>query len=405
MFGRLVLRSASLGFCVPLLVGRDNEIIHGEVSYEAAKQLGLDRLPCVRIGHLSPEEQRVLRLAVNRLAEKGEWDLDALKIEFEELVVTDAPIEIAGFSLAEIDHVILGDTGEGLEQGPLEPDAATSVARVGDIFQLSLHRIVCGDATDPAVLAPLLEGDPPARLVLTDEPYNVKVAGNVTRGDHREFAMASGEMTDAEFLAFNRAWIATVLPYLCEGGILGTFIDWRGLPTVHSAVGNLGLVPLNLIVWAKTNAGMGSLYRSQHELLPLFTKGSRPHVNNVELGKRGRWRSNVWTYAGASSLGSDARRGLKDHPAVKPTAMLEDALLDLTNRGDTVVDPFLGSGSTLISAEKTGRVCRGVELDPLYVDVIVRRYEAATGDAATFVETGETYEALGARRGREAAPV
>ena len=250
-----------------------------------------------------------------------------------------------------------------------------------------------------------MEGDAPARLVLTDEPYNVRVAGNVTRGDHREFAMASGEMTDAEFLAFNRAWIATVLPYLYDGGILGTFIDWRGWPTVHSAVGNLGLVPLNLIVWAKTNAGMGSLYRSQHELLPLFTKGSRPHVNNIELGKRGRWRSNLWTYPGASSLGSDARRGLKDHPTVKPTAMLEDALLDLTNRGDIVIDPFLGSGSTLIAAEATGRVCRGVELDPLYVDVIARRYEAATGNQAVLVETGETFQALGARRGREAAPV
>ena len=395
----------ALGFCVPLLVGRDNEIIHGEVSCEAARQLGLDRVPCVRIGHLSPEEQRVLRLAVNRLAEKGEWDLDALKIEFEELILLDAPIEITGFSPAEIDHVILGDAAEGLEQGPLEPDAATAVAGVGDIFQLGPHRIVCGDATDPSVLARLLEGDAPARLVLTDEPYNVRVAGNVTRGDHREFAMASGEMTDAEFLAFNRAWIATVLPYLCDGGILGTFIDWRGWPTVHSAVGCLGLVPLNLIVWAKTNAGMGSLYRSQHELLPLFTKGSRPHVNNIELGKRGRWRSNLWTYPGASSLGSDARRGLKDHPTVKPTAMLEDALLDLTNRGDLVIDPFLGSGSTLIAAEATGRVCRGVELDPLYVDVIARRYEAATGNQAVLVETGETFQALGARRGREAAPV
>ena len=228
---------------------------------------------------------------------------------------------------------------------------------------------------------------------------------NLALKDHREFAMASGEMTDAKFLAFNGAWIATVLPYLCDGGILGTFIDWRGLPTVHSAVGNLGLVPLNLIVWAKTNAGMGSLYRSQHELLPLFTKGSRRHVNNIELGKRGRWRSNVWTYPGASSLGSDARRGLKDHPTVKPTAMLEDALLDLTNRGDLVIDPFLGSGSTLIAAEATGRVCRGVELDPLYVDVIMRRYEAATGDPAVLVETEETFQALGARRGREAAPI
>jgi DNA modification methylase len=217
--------------------------------------------------------------------------------------------------------------------------------------------------------------------------------------------MASGEMTDAEFLAFNGAWIATVPPYLCEGGILGTFIDWRGLPTVHSAVGSFGLVPLNLIVWAKTNAGMGSLYRSQHELLPLFTKGSRPHVNNVELDKRGRWRSNVSTYPGASSLGSDAGRGLKDHPTVKPTAMLEDALLDLTNRGDLVIDPFLGSGSTLIAAEATGRLCRGVELDPLYVDVIIRRYEAATRDPAVLVETGETFQALGVRRETEAEPV
>ena len=386
-------------------MGRDNEIIHGEVRYEAAKQLGLDRLPCVRIGHLSPEEQRVLRLAVNRLAEKGEWALDALKIEFEELILLDAPIEIAGFSPAEIDQIVIGDGADGLEQGPLEPDSATAVARVDDIFQLGPHRIVCGDATDPSVLARLLEGDAAARLVLTDEPYNVKVTGNVTRGDHREFVMASGEMTDAEFLAFNGAWIATVLPYLCDGGILGTYIDWRGLPTVHSAVVNLGLIPLNLIVWAKTNAGMGSLYRSQHELLPLFRKGTAPHVNNVELGKRGRWRSNVWTYPGASSLGSDARRGLKDHPTVKPTAMLEDALLDLTNRGDLVIDPFLGSGSTLIAAEATGRVCRGVELDPLYVDVIIRRYEAATGDPAVLVETGETFQALGARRAREAAPV
>ena len=180
-----------LGFCDPVLVGRDNELIDGEARYEAARQLGLDRIPCVRIEHLSKDEQRVLRLAVNRLAEKGQWDLDALKIEFEELILLDAPIEITGFSPAEIDHVILGEAADGLEQGPLEPDPAAAVARVGDIFQLGPHRIVCGDATDPAVLARLSEGDGPARLVLTDEPYNVKIAGNVTGGGHREFAMAS----------------------------------------------------------------------------------------------------------------------------------------------------------------------------------------------------------------------
>ena len=187
--------------------------------------------------------------------------------------------------------------------------------------------------------------------------------------------MASGEMTEAEFLAFNEAWMAAVLPYLQTAASSRPSSTGGAYATVNAAATKLGLVPLNLIVWPKTNAGMGSLYRSQHELLPLFKKGSAPHVNNVELGKRGRWRSNVWTYPGASSLGSDARRGLKDHPTVKPTAMLEDALLDLSNRGDIVIDPFLGSGSTLIAADKTGRVCRGVELDPLYVDVIVRRYD------------------------------
>ena len=402
----VVASISALGFCVPLLVGRDNEIIHGEVRYEAAKQLGLDRLPCVRIGHLSPEEQRVLRLAVNRLAEKGQWDLDALKIEFQELIVTDAPIEITGFCLAEIDHVILGDGADGLEQGPLEPEPfAAPVAKLGDMFQLGPHRVICGDATDPQTLQMLAEGDVSARLILTDEPYNVRIAGHVTGGAHREFAMASGEMSDAEFLAFNMSWIESVLPWLCDGGVFGSFIDWRGYPTVFAAAAKLALLPLNLIIWLKTNAGMGSLYRSQHELLPLFKKGDAPHINNIELGKKGRWRSNVWTYPGASSLGSDARRGLKDHPTVKPTAMLEDALLDLTNRGDIVIDPFLGSGSALIAAEKTGRVCRGVEIDPVYVDVIVRRYEAATGEAATLIETGETFEALGARRASEAAPV
>ena len=394
----------ALGFCDPLLVGRDNELINGEARFEAAKQLGLDRIPCVRIEHLSKEEQRVLRLAVNRLAERGQWDLDALKIEFEELIVSDAPIEISGFSLPEIDQIMLGDDAGGSEQGPLEPKpSAIAVAKLGDMFQLGPHRVICGNATEPEILQRLIDGDKPARLVLTDEPYNVRISGHVSGGAHREFAMASGEMTDAEYLAFNVAWMEAVAPCLCEGGVLGTFIDWRGHPTVFAAASKLGLTALNLVVWAKTNAGMGSLYRSQHELLPLFKKGIASHVNNVELGKNGRWRSNVWTYPGASSLGSDARRGLRDHPTVKPTAMLKDALLDLSNRGDIVLDPFLGSGSTLIAAESTSRVCRGVELDPLYVDVIVRRYEAASGDAATLAETGESFHELAARREREAS--
>jgi DNA modification methylase len=240
-----------------------------------------------------------------------------------------------------------------------------------------------------------------ARLVLTDEPYNVPIAGHVTGGAHREFVMASGEMSETEFAGFNEAWIAASLAHLVEGGVLGTFIDWRGLPVVQGAAARQGLAALNLVVWAKTNAGMGSLYRSQHELLPLYKKGGGPHVNNVALGRKGRWRSNVWTYAGASSLGSDARRGLQDHPTVKPVAMLEDALLDLTHRGEVVADPFLGSGSTLVAAERTGRRCFGVELDPAYVDLICRRYEEITGTPVALEGTGETLEALARRRAAE----
>jgi DNA modification methylase len=213
--------------------------------------------------------------------------------------------------------------------------------------------------------------------------------------------MASGEMSDREFHVFNDAWMAACRSHLHDGAMFGTFIDWRGYPTVHATATALGLSPVNLIVWVKTNAGMGSQYRSQHELLPLFKICAAQHVNNIELGKHGRWRSNIWTYPGASSMGSDARRGLVDHPTVKPVAMLEDALLDMTNRDEIVLDPFLGSGSTLIAAEKTGRCCRGLELDPLYVDVILRRYHEVTGEQGILRETGETFPTLTKRRMQE----
>ena len=390
---------SALGFCDPLLVSEDNDVIDGEIRLEAAKLLALDSVPCLRVGHLSSKEQRLLRLALNRLSEKGRWDFDELKIEFEELILEDVSIEISGFSVGEIDQIVIGDALDAVEVGPLEPDPnALPIARVGDMFQLGPHRVFCGDATDPALFASLLAGDGPARLLLTDEPYNVRIAGNVTRGAHREFAMASGEMSDDAYLAFNADWIQAALSHMHDGAVLGTFIDWRGLPTVHTAAIKAGLTPLNLVVWGKTNAGMGSLYRSQHELLPLFKKGSAPNVNNVELGKHGRWRSNLWTYPGASSLGSNARKGLKDHPTVKPLAMIKDTLLDLTNRGDLVLDPFLGSGTTLLACEETDRICRGFELDPIYVDLIIRRFEALTGAFATLAATGERFAELAARR-------
>ena len=382
---------SALGFNVPLLVGKDNVIIDGESRLEAAKLLGLSSVPCIRVDHLDETEQRLLRLAVNRLGEKGSWEIGELEAEFKELIIANAPIEISGFGSDEIDQIVIG--GENApEVGDLAPPpGASAIAQVGDLFLLGPHRLICGNATDPALVERLMQTDV-ARMVFTDEPFNVAIRGNVSGGDHREFVMATGEMTDEQFLEFNRKWMDAVIPHLVDGGVLGTFIDWRGLPIAHAAATALGLTPLNLVVWAKTNAGMGSLYRSQHELLPLFKKGAASHVNNISLGQRGRHRTNLWTYPGASSFGSDARKGLQDHPTVKPTAMLQDALIDLTNRGEIILDPFLGSGSTLIAAENTGRICCGVELDPLYVDVVIRRYEGVTGTPASLADTGETFK-------------
>lgn len=374
---------AAYGFIDPPFIDESNNVLDGVVRVLAAIESGLPNIPCIIANHLSLQQRRLVRLAVNRLQEKGTWDLTELSIELDELILENAPIELTGFTIPEIDQVTLDSDPSLIEQGPLEPDfKASAEAKPGDIYILGSHRLICGSATDAAVMAALM-GSELTRLVLTDEPYNVKIKNNVTRGSHREFAMASGEMSDTEFAVFNTAWMTSALKFLVDGGLCGTFIDWRGLPTVHLAATGLDLVPINLIVWAKTNAGMGSLYRSQHELLPLFKKGTATHLNNVNLGKSGgRWRSNVWRYPGASSISSDARRGLRDHPTVKPTAMIEDALLDLTNRGEIVLDPFLGSGSTLIAAEKTGRRCFGVEIDPHYVDLIVRRYEQVTGKPA-----------------------
>jgi|SRR5712671_641274 len=393
---------SSLGFCDPVLIDEHNGVLDGMTRVEAAKLLGLPYVPCIRTNHLTASERRLVRLALNRLGEKGSWDLDELKLELEELILEDAPIEITGFSMIEVDQIVLGEEPAAVDTGPLAPDPnAKPVAQSGDVFVLGEHRVICGDATDPRALEILMAGDE-ARLLLTDEPYNVRIAGHVTSGAHREFKMASGEMTDGEFRAFNAAWMGASIPHLRDGGLFGTFIDWRGYPAVIAAAQELGLTAFNLVVWGKSNAGMGSLFRSQHELLPLFKRGGAPHVNNVALGKHGRWRSNLWTYPGASSAGSEARQGLQFHPTVKPVAMLEDALLDMANRGDIVLDPFLGSGSTLIAAEKTGRRCRGVELDPLYFDVILRRYKAATGRPAVLESTGETFAELALRRQADA---
>jgi DNA modification methylase len=361
-------------------------------------------VPCIVIDHLDKTELRALRIALNRLGETGAWDPEALRVEFEELTVLGVDLIETGFETAEIDGIMLLDDDEDLvaDEAPAPQRLETAVSSLGDIWVLGDHRLTQGDARDAALYDRLMRAGEFAQLVLTDEPYNVANVGHVTSNrDHREFAFAHGEMSREDFARFNRQWMEAALARVADGGLLATFIDWRSIELVIACGRELGLDLLNVVVWVKTNGGQGSLWRSQHELLPVFKKGGEPHVNNVELGRHGRWRSNVWEYAGASSLGSDSRDGLALHPTVKPRLLLEDALLDVTNRGDIVVDCFAGSGSTLIAAEATGRCCRAIEFDGPYCDVIIRRWSDMTGRDVVLEATGETFVEVEARRRAE----
>jgi DNA modification methylase len=301
--------------------------------------------------------------------------------------------------MAEVDMILLDETDPDVEEETLPELSSRAVSRLGDVWVLGDHLLIQADARDPASYDQIIKHSETAQLLLTDVPYNVPNVGHVTgQRQHREFAMAAGEMSNREFGEFNAAWMAAAMARVADGGLIGTTIDWRSVDLVITAGRTLGFELLNVIVWVKSNAGQGSLWRSQHELLPVFKKTGAPHINNVALGRHGRWRSNVWQYAGASSPGSDARDGLAYHPTVKPRAMLEDALLDVSNRGDLVIDCFAGSGSMLLAAEAVGRRCRAIEIDGPYCDVAVRRWEAMTGRSAVLRETEESFAEVTARR-------
>lgn len=389
---------AEFGICAPIIVDADHRIVHGHDVWAAAGRIGLGLIPVVFIDHLTEAQSRKLAITLNRLAETGVWDEEALTLEFEELIDLGEDLVVTGFELPEIDALLLDDGDSEPPEDPIPQREDQTVSEPGDLWQLDDHLLFHGDALAPESYRRLMAGDECARIVLTDPPYNVPNKGHVTGQDHREFAMAHGEMTHAQFADFNRCWMENALPFLINGGLLATFIDWRSVETVLASGRELDLNLLNIVVWSKSNAGQGSLWRSAHELLPVFKKGSAPHINNVKLGRYGRWRSNVWTYAGASSVGSDAREGLALHPTVKPRAMLEDALLDVTEHDDLVLDPFVGSGSALLAAETTGRIGRGIEIDAGYCDVAIRRWQALTGADAILAETGETFEQVAERR-------
>ena len=386
------------GFINPVLLS-GNQIVAGHGRVMAAKLLGLTSVPTLALSHLSDAERRAYVLADNKLALNAGWDNEMLAIELQGLIDLEFDVELTGFSLAEID-LVLDEAREANVATPSSPDDAVPlypaavVARMGDVWQLGRHRLLCGDARDPASYTALL-GNELADLVFTDPPYNVKIDGHVCGSGsikHREFAMASGEMSEAEFTGFLTESLGAMAGVCRDGAIAFVCMDWRHMGELLAAGRAVRLTLKNLCVWDKGRGGMGSSYRSRHELVFMWKVGTAPHTNSFGLGETGRYRTNLWSYAGISAISATGREELAMHPTVKPVALVADAIRDCSKRGDIVLDAFGGSGSTLVAAEKTGRLARLIEYDPGYCDVIIRRWEALTGKRASLGPTGEAFE-------------
>lgn len=385
---------ARFGFTNPVLIDQERRILAGHGRVAAAKLLGWTEAPCLFVEAMSDEDKRAYVIADNKLALNAGWDEDLLADELKELMRLDPSFDltITGFSIPEIDALV-----EGLE--PVEdddpaderlPPAPPRRCQPGDLWALGPHRLLCADGLDPENVAALMAHER-ADMVFTDPPYNVPIDGHVSglgSVKHREFAQASGEMSATEFTAFLRKAFVALANNSADGSIHFICMDWRHMGEVLAASGGVYAELKNLIVWAKDNAGMGTFYRSRHELIFAFKNGTAPHVNAFELGQHGRHRSNVWTYRGANSFQAGRGETLAMHPTVKPVAMIADAIRDVSRRGGLVLDLFGGSGSTLIAAHKTGRRARLVELDPLYCDVILARYEAFAKDEAERIREG-----------------
>ncbi len=367
----------------------DNRIVAGHGRVAAAKRLGLGEVPTIRLDHLSDAERRAYVIADNRLAELAGWDREILRIELQGLADLDLDfdVEITGFDTAELD-LLLDEGEEAAEPDPADevPPVALgpAITRPGDLWLLGEHRLLCGDARDGAALQRLM-AEEAARMVFTDPPYNVKIDGHVGgagKVKHREFAMASGEMSREQFTRFLTEVLGNMAEASCDGSIHFVCMDWRHMNELLAAGGKAYDDLKNLIVWAKTNGGMGSFYRSRHELIFVFKKGTSAHINTFGLGESGRYRTNVWDYPGINTFRNGRDDELAMHPTVKPVALVADAIKDVSRRGQVVLDAFGGSGTTLIAAEKTGRKARLLELDPGYCDVSCRRFEAYAGKPA-----------------------
>lgn len=392
------------GWTYPILVDEDGIIICGYGRYLAALELGLKEVPTIVMSGLSDAKKRLLTIADNKIPTNAGWDYPVLAAELGELAVLlpecQLNIELSGFEAAEIDSLMSDHLDSEREPGDVVPEMETkAVSRIGDLWTLSKHRLLCGDSREPGHIKTLM-GTARAFMVFTDPPYNVRVSSIQGRGriKHREFAAASGEMSRAQFTEFLTQWMHLTARYLEDGSIVFCCMDWRHLGECLAAGEEAFTELKNIIAWVKSNAGQGSFYRSQHELILVFKNGNASHQNNIELGKHGRSRSNVWQYAGVNTFRKDRLAELTVHPTVKPVALVADAMRDCSRRGDIVLDPFLGSGTTILAAEKVGRRGYGIEIDPLYVDVAIRRWQDFTKRDAVLADTGQTFDEVAAER-------
>ena len=384
------------GQVAPIIVDTNGIIIDGHAVWQAMRELDSGDIAAITVAGRTDPEIKALRLALNRLTEEAAWNNAELRAEFEDLISLSFDLQLTAFDTAEIDHVLevdLPNANVVEDEGRIPAVQKQAVSKLDDIWICGDHRLGCGNAHDGDFVARVLDGVL-ADVSFIDPPYNVPIAGFVSgkgRNQHREFVQGIGEMSPDEFTGFLAAALAVLESSSSPRALIYACMDWRHVHELLSAGRQRALELYNICVWAKTNAGMGSLYRNQHELICVFKAGTETPTNNVELGRHGRNRSNLWTYRGFNSFGDQRDELLAAHPTVKPVAMVADALRDVTKRGGTVLDTFMGSGSTLIAAEETGRCCFGTELDPLYVDVAIRRWQIHTCRDAVHASTGELF--------------
>lgn len=392
------------GFIDPMLVTSEMQIVCGYARWLAASALGMELVPVIVVDHLSNEQLRLYAIAENKIAEQSEFDIDELRAELGELEEHGLDVTFSGFPTSELDDLFsvkINEAGHGSDEDEegFEPQAA-AITRPGDIYQFGAHRLICGNSLEKKTLDALM-GHEKAGMVFSDAPYNLPAKAITGKGKSKfaDFAMAAGEMSKAEFTEFLTTSFKRCVEFSKDGCIHFQCMDWKHMGEMLAA-GEAAYTELkNLVVWSKHSAGMGAFYRSQHELLFVWKSGTAPHTNNFGLGQTGRYRTNVWQYKGNAGFHRERNEELAVHCTVKPWSMVADAIRDCSKRGEIVLDPFGGAGTTAIAAEKTGRMARLIELDPAYCDVIIRRWQKLTGMDAILAATGQTFSELERKRG------